>query len=86
MKFECMEPLGLSIREVAQGLGVSRQTLSCVINGQHGVSPEMAIKLGKAFGTGPELWINLQSTYDLWHAKQTASPEEVTQFHPKLSA
>ena len=86
MKFECMEPLGLSIREVAQGLGVSRQTLSRVIHGQHGVSPEMAIKLGKAFGTGPELWVNLQSTYDLWHAKQTVSPKEVTQFHPKLSA
>ena len=86
LKFECIEPLGLSIREVAQGLGVSRQMLSRVINGQHRVSPEMAIKLGKAFGTGPELWINLQGTYDLWHAERTVSLEGITHFHPKLSA
>lgn len=61
LKYECMEPLGLSIREVSEGLGVSRQTLFCIINGQHGVSPDMAVKLGQAFGNGPELWINLPS-------------------------
>lgn len=86
LKFECLQPLGLSVREAAQGLGVSRQTLSRIINGQHGVSPGMAVKLGKAFGTGPELWVNLQSQYDLWHAQQTVSSETVTQFHPPLSA
>ena len=61
-------------------------TISRVVNGQHGISPEMAIRLGKAFGTGPELWVNLQSTYDLWHAERTVSLEGITHFHPKLSA
>ena len=87
LKYECMEPLGLSIRRVAEGLGVSRQTLSRIINAQHGVSPEMAVKLGKAFGTGPELWVNLQSQYDLWNAKETVSSEDITQFYsPRISA
>ena len=83
LKFECIEPLGLSVREVAEGLGVSRQTLSRIINGQHGISPEMAVKLGKAFGNGPELWVNLQSQYDLWYAEQKVSDEKITRFHPK---
>ena len=53
----CIVPLGLSITETAQGLGVSRKTLSAVLNGRYGVSPEMAIRLSKAFGGSAESWI-----------------------------
>ncbi len=86
IKEDCIEALGLSVTQAAKGLGVARSTLSKVLNGRAAVSPEMAVKLGEAFGTGPGIWIRLQAAYDLWHAEQTVSLEEVTRFHPKLSA
>jgi len=70
LKELCLEPLGLTVTEVARELGVARKTLSELINGKSGVSPEMAIRLSKAFRTAPEFWLNLQQQYDLWHAKQ----------------
>ena len=66
----CIEPLELSITEVAEGLGVSRKTLSAILNGRAGISPEMALRLAMAFNTTPESWLNQQSQYDLWQAKQ----------------
>lgn len=66
----CIEPLDLSITETAEGLGVSRKTLSAILNGRAGISPEMALRLSMAFNTTPESWLNQQSHYDLWHAKQ----------------
>ena len=63
-----LEPLGLSISEVAKGLGVSRKTLSKVINERGAVTPDMALRLARAFNTTPELWLNLQRNYDLWQA------------------
>ena len=66
----CIEPLDLSITEAAEGLGVSRKTLSAILNGRAGVSPEMALRLSMAFNTTPESWLNQQSQYDLWQAKQ----------------
>ena len=63
-----LEPLELSISEVAKGLGVSRKTLSKVINERGAVTPDMALRLARAFNTTPELWMNLQRNYDLWHA------------------
>jgi addiction module HigA family antidote len=66
----CIEPLDLSITEVAEGLGVSRKTLSAILNGRAGISPEMALRLAMAFNTTPESWLNQQSQYDLWQAKQ----------------
>jgi addiction module HigA family antidote len=66
----CIEPLDLSITEAAEGLGVSRKTLSAILNGRAGISPEMALRLSMAFNTTPESWLNQQSQYDLWQAKR----------------
>ena len=66
----CLEPLGLSVTDAAKALGVSRKTLSAVINGHAGVSPEMAIRLSIAFNTSAESWVNQQAQYELWQAEQ----------------
>jgi addiction module HigA family antidote len=66
----CLEPLGLTVTAAAKALGVSRKTLSAVLNGNAGVSPEMAIRLSIAFETSAESWLNQQSQYELWHAEQ----------------
>ncbi len=67
----CLEPLGLSVTDAAKGLGVSRKTLSAILNGRAGISPEMALRLAKAFDTSPESWLNQQMQYDLWVAEQS---------------
>ncbi|MCE2453840.1 MAG: HigA family addiction module antidote protein [Nitrospinae bacterium] len=64
VRHDCLEPLGLSVTEAAQKLGVSRKQLSSLVNGRSGISPEMAIRLDKAFGGGAEVWHNLQTDYD----------------------
>ncbi|MBI1815946.1 MAG: HigA family addiction module antidote protein [Deltaproteobacteria bacterium] len=69
---ECIEPLGLSITEAAERLGVKRQTLNNLVNGKAGISPEMSIRLSKAFGSRPEVWLGLQMQYDLARAEKTA--------------
>ena len=66
----CIEPLGLSVTDTAKALGVARKTLSAILNGHSGISPEMAIRLGKAFDTSPESWLSQQVHYDLWEAEQ----------------
>jgi addiction module HigA family antidote len=63
-----MEPLTLTISELAGNLGVSRKTLSKIVNERGDVTPDMALRLSKAFNTTPELWLNLQRNYDLWKA------------------
>jgi addiction module HigA family antidote len=78
----CLEPLGLSITDAAAGLGVSRKTLSSIINGRAGISPEMALRLSIALDTTPESWLNQQMQYDLWMAKQQSKDLKVR----KLSA
>lgn len=67
----CLEPMGLSVTAAAEALGVSRKTLSAVLNGKSGISPEMAIRLSIAFDTSAESWLNQQSQYELWHAEQS---------------
>ena len=69
----CIEPLGLTVTAAAKALGVSRKTLSSIINGKAGISPEMAVRLSIAFDTSSESWVNQQSQYDLWHAEQHRS-------------
>lgn len=69
---DCLEPLGLSITKGAEILGVTRLTLSNLVNGKNGISPEMAIRLSKAFGSGPEVWLGLQAEYDLAQAMKGA--------------
>jgi antitoxin HigA-1 len=65
VKQECLQPLGLTVTEAAKVLGVSRFTLSELVNGRRGISAEMAIRLAKAFGSRPEVWAGLQMQYDL---------------------
>jgi len=66
----CLEPLDLSVTDAADALGVSRKTLSALLNGRAGISPEMAVRLSIAFGTSSESWMNQQTQYDLWHAEK----------------
>lgn len=66
----CLEPLGLSVTDAAKALGVSRKTLSAVLNGRAGVSPEMAVRLSIAFDTTAESWLNQQVQFDLWLAEK----------------
>ena len=66
----CLEPLGITVTEAAEALGVSRKTLSSIINGKSGISPEMAVRLSIAFNTSSESWLNQQTQYDLWGAEQ----------------
>lgn len=65
-----LDPLGLTITNTAESLGITRKTLSELINGRSGISTSMALRLSKAFGTTPELWLNMQQNYDLWRAKK----------------
>ena len=82
LKELCLEPLGVSVTRAAEALGVSRKTLSSILNGRAGISPEMAIRLSKAFGTTPESWLNQQMQYDLWVTEQSIGKLKVE----KLSA
>ncbi len=69
-----IDGLELKIVDAASALDVSRQNLSMIINGHVGISPDMALRLGKAFKTEPEMWVNMQKNYDMWHARRTAKP------------
>ena len=77
---ECLEPLGLTVTRAAQGLGVTRQALSDLVNGKAGVSVEMSLRLSKAFGSSPETWLGMQTAYDLWRAQERADSIEVERF------
>jgi len=79
---QCLEPLGLTITEAAEGLGVTRQALSDLVNERAGVSVEMAIRLSRGFGSSPETWLGLQMAYDLWQARQRMEHAEIREFNP----
>ena len=68
-----LSPLELTITEAAKSLGVTRKTLSELVNGRAGISTMMALRLSKAFDTTPELWLNIQQNHDLWEAKKDVS-------------
>lgn len=78
LKQLCLDPLGLTITGAARSLGVSRKTLSAILNGRAGISPEMAIRLSIAFGTSAESWLSQQLQYDLWHAEKGRKSLRVT--------
>ena len=80
VKRQCLEPLGLTVTRAAEGLGVTRQTLSELVNERTGVSVEMAIRLSKAFGSTPETWLGMQTAYDLWQARARAREIAVERF------
>lgn len=67
---QCLDPLGLTVTDAAKGLGVSRNTLSMLLNGRLGISPEMAIRLSRGFGGTPESWLQQQMQYDLRNAQR----------------
>lgn len=77
---DCIKPLGLTVTEAAEGLGVSRQTLSELLNGRNGISAEMALRLEKAGWSTAESWLRNQATYDLWHAKKHGERLKVKKF------
>ncbi len=66
----CLKPLELTVTQTAAALGVSRKTLSSILNGRAGISSEMAVRLSLAFGTSAESWMSQQVQYDLWHAER----------------
>ncbi|MBI1745764.1 MAG: HigA family addiction module antidote protein [Acidobacteria bacterium] len=74
----CLEPLGLSVTEAAKALGVSRKTLSSILNGRLGINPEMAVRLSIAFDTTAESWMHQQVQYDLWQAERGRTQLKVT--------
>ena len=78
LKALCLEPLGVSVTDAAAARGVSRKTLSSILNGRAGISPEMAVRLSIAFDTSAESWLNQQTQFDLWHAEQSRKRLRVT--------
>ena len=77
---QCLEPLGLTVTRAAEGLGVTRQALSELVNERTGISVEMAIRLSKAFGSTPETWLGMQMAYGLWQARERAGQIAVERF------
>ncbi len=82
---DVIKPLGITITEAAKDIGVSRKTLSEIVNCRCAVSPEIAVRIGKATGTSPESWLAMQSRLDLWKAMQK-EPKNVTKFQQSVVA
>ena len=78
VKHDCLEELGISIAEGARILGVTRQALNNLVSGKSGISPEMAVRLSKAFGSSPETWLGMQADYDLAHVLRHESDIHVS--------
>jgi addiction module HigA family antidote len=76
LKYDVLEPLGLSVTEAARRLGVTRKTLSELINARASMSPEMAVRVARTANTTPESWLNMQTRLDLWQAEQHTPPVE----------
>ncbi|GGM93521.1 hypothetical protein GCM10010967_28350 [Dyadobacter beijingensis] len=75
-----LEPLGLSVSDAAKGLGVTRKTLSQLVNGHQSVSPDMALRLSEAFNTTPQLWLNMQQNFDLRKAEKQERNHKIQHF------
>ena len=86
IKENCLDPLGLSVTEAAKVLGVARHTLSRVLNGHAGISPEMAIRLEKAGWSDAEFWLRRQASYDLARARRSEDSIQVGRYRPQLTA
>ena len=81
VRLDCLEPLGLSVTDGAKALGVTRQALNNLVNGKSGISPEMAIRLDKAFGGRARVWLGLQMDYDLAQAMKRERAIKVRRVH-----
>jgi antitoxin HigA-1 len=84
VRHDCLEPLGLTVTEGAKALGITRQALNNLVNGKSGISPEMAIRLSKAFGSSPETWLRMQLDYDLAQARQREGRIQVKRVQRQL--
>ncbi|MGC8492646.1 MAG: HigA family addiction module antitoxin [Syntrophobacteraceae bacterium] len=76
-----IQPLGLTVTQAAEGLGVTRKTLSLLLNGHAGISPEMAMRLSQAFGRSPESWLQLQVQYDLAQLRRSTREIKAKRFY-----
>jgi addiction module HigA family antidote len=70
-----LKPLGITITQVAESLGVTRKHVSTIVNGRAPITPDMAVRLAMAFRTEPEIWVNMQAQYDLWAVSKKARPK-----------
>jgi antitoxin HigA-1 len=86
VRLDCLEPLDLSVTAGAKVLGVTRQALNNIVNGKSGISPEMAIRLSKAFGSSAETWLGMQLDYDLARARLHEDEIRVERVFPALSS
>jgi antitoxin HigA-1 len=82
---DVIKPLGITITEASKDLGVSRKTLSELVNGKSALSPELAVRIGKATNTSPESWLAMQTKLDLWNALQK-DPKDVIRFPESVAA
>jgi len=80
LRYDYLEPLSVPVSQMAERLKVSRKTMSKIVNGKGSVTPDMALRLSKAFGTTPDLWLNLQKNYDLWQARKSEEWREIQPF------
>jgi addiction module HigA family antidote len=80
-----LTPYGVSGRELAEKLDVAASTLTRLLKGASGVSPEMALRLSKALGSSPEMWLQMQQNYDLWHARRNLNLKRVTKLRLKAA-
>lgn len=80
-----LKPLGVTITQAAEALGVTRKHVSAIVNGRASVTPDMAVRLAVVFATEPELWVNMQAQYDLWMVRKQARPK-VKSLVPKKAA
>ena len=81
VRINCLEPLGLSIADAAKVLGVTRQALNNLVSGKSGISPEMAVRLSKAFGSSPETWLGMQIDFDLAQVRVRERDIKVQRYH-----
>jgi antitoxin HigA-1 len=86
VRHDCLVPLGLSVSDAAKILGVTRQALNNVVNEKAGISPEMAIRLSKAFGSTPDTWVRMQAAFDLALALEHEGKIQVTRYKPMPAA
>lgn len=85
IRLEYLEPLGLTVTEAARILGVTRANLSNIVNGRSGISPEMAVRLAKAFGGSAEIWLRLQASYDLAQVRRREAEITVEPYRPSAA-
>ena len=86
VRHDCLEPLRLTVTEAAKVLGITRQALNNVVNEKGGISPEMAIRLSKAFGSTPETWVRMQAAFDLARALRHQDKIRVERYKPNPAA